>query len=265
MLPTSPLSLPRGLAFGCLLVLAVLPVRAERVISFSGYDWTVRHTDTPQGPGPNRFSDHTDAVRIAEDGALHLRIRREARLWHAAEVRLREALGYGTYIFQTDGDLRFTSPWVILGLFTFDHDAPELDYREIDIEFGRFGNPDKPDGQFALHPFQLPGHRAEFMLPRDPPPIQTHGFHWQPGRIDFRSASGSHPDLFALPDAHPDLTATWRIQGDTVPDPGNARVHINLWLYRSRSPRTDHTAVIRSFTFTPSVYSQQPSSSRATP
>ncbi len=237
------------LPLSCALALPVETVDEMRMIHFSGYDWTVRYSEGREGPGPNRFSADERSVRVDNEGFLHLGIWNRGRSWYAAEVRLPDALGYGTYVFETQGPVRFLSPNVILGLFTFDHDAPEQAYREIDIELGRFGNPSKPDAQFVVHPFPPVENRHEFNLPDNPPAVMTHAFRWSSGTVEFRSVMGSHHDPFALSSGSSLIMGQWTMQGTQVPDPGNARVHMNLWLYQGRSPDEATSAVIRAFRF----------------
>lgn len=238
-------------------LLLVMPasVSAQRTIQFSGYEWHVRRTDEAQGPGPNLFLDTQRAVRSDETGALHLRIWNRGDDWHSAEVRLLESLGYGTYHFQTEGRLEFQSPLVILGLFLYDHTAPEENHREIDIEFGRFGDPDAPAAQFAVQPFATPGNRYQFDLPVAPvssgDQVITHAIRWQPGALAFRAAAGDHADLFRLPADDPHMIAAWDLAGESVPAPGAETVHMNLWLYRGRAPEEPVEVVIRRFWFTP--------------
>ncbi|TVQ25758.1 MAG: hypothetical protein EA383_07215 [Spirochaetaceae bacterium] len=228
----------------------LVPIDSEsRMIRFSGYEWTVRDTEGREGPGPNHFSADEQGVRIDDQGRLHLGIWNRGRTWYTSEVRLPEALGYGTYVFETEGPLRFSSPEVVLGLFTFDHDAPQRAYREIDIEFGQFGNPRKPDAQFVLHPFPPEGNRFEFDLPDELPDIMTHAFRWTERSIEFRSLSESLHDPFELHADDPLVIAAWEMRGRSVPDPGNARVHMNLWLYQGQRPAEAASVIIRAFRF----------------
>ncbi len=223
--------------------------RENRMIHFSGYEWTVRDTEGREGPGPNRFSADEQGVRVDNQGRLHLSVWNHGPTWYTSEVRLPDGHGYGTYVFETQGPLRFSSPEVVLGLFTFDHGAPQLAYREIDIEFGQFGTPRKPDAQFVLHPFPPVENRLEFDLPDELPDIMTHAFRWTERRVAFRSLSGSHYDPFELHADDPQVISDWEVQGPGVPDPGNARVHMNLWLYQGRRPAEPASVIIRAFRF----------------
>lgn len=236
-----------------LLALGAADLAAQRTLDFSGYEWLIRRSDGPEGPGPNVFLDNRRTVWVDEEGALHLRIWNRDRAWYTAEVRLQESLGYGTYHFTTAGTLRFESPEVILGLFLYDHDAPDEFFREIDIEYGRFGNPAAPEAQFAVQPFDAPGNRHAFMLPGEkalePDQVMTHAFRWTAGELVFRVALGDHRDLFVLADDDPRMVSGWVLSGDAVPEPGTETVHINLWLYQGDRPAVEHEVVIASFRF----------------
>src|SRR6266404_8443538 len=68
---------------------------ATRGFHWSGFDWRVKASTSPVGPGPNYFSDSTNNVSIDAQGRLHLRITHVAGLWQCAEIVLQRTLGYG--------------------------------------------------------------------------------------------------------------------------------------------------------------------------
>ncbi|MCA9922508.1 MAG: hypothetical protein KC421_09055, partial [Anaerolineales bacterium] len=113
----------------------------DRVLRFSDFRWTVKQFDTPVGPGPNLFSGLPEDVWIDGNGRLHLTISQHNGQWFSTEVFTRETLGYGTYVFYTTGQLDQLDENIILGLFTWDNNAPANYYREIDIEIAKWGNP----------------------------------------------------------------------------------------------------------------------------
>ncbi len=106
----------------------------DRVLRFSGYEWMVKTSDVPVGPGDNFFSDSGDNVFVDDEGSLHLRITRRGQRWHCAEVISVQSFGYGRYRFYLGSNLDHLDPNVILGCFTW-NDDPEYNHREIDIEF----------------------------------------------------------------------------------------------------------------------------------
>src|SRR4029077_8691108 len=68
----------------------------SKTLSFSGYEWRVR--DMPRDRGGTNVYDASNAWTDS-DGALHLRIAKEAGHWTCAEVTLTRNFGYGTYSF----------------------------------------------------------------------------------------------------------------------------------------------------------------------
>ena len=225
---------------------------STRTVEFSGHTWELRRSRGLEGPGPNRFLDNGRTVWVDDSGDLHLKVWGRLGAWYAAEVVLTESLGYGTYIFETIGEIDAMDPPVILGMFTYDM-HPDFAHREIDIEYGRFGSVDGPNGQFVVHPFDEPGHRLQFSADLDGLYL-THVFAWTPDEIRFASyhghcageISGGSPAWgTAIP-----AVAEWTYE-KAVPPPGDERVHLNLWLYETKAPSRDHEVVFRSFSFAP--------------
>jgi hypothetical protein len=231
---------------------AAMAQTSVRTREFSGYTWEFRRSNGLEGPGPNRFLDNWRTVWIDDDGDLHLKLWGRLGAWYAAEVVLTESLGYGTYLFETIGEIDNMDPPVILGMFTYDHN-PDYDHREIDIEYGLFGSSSGPNAQFVLQPFDRRGNRFQFEASLDGPYL-THAFRWTPEEIIFVSYHGHHAqdltggDLSAVDDDF--VLARWTFNGD-VPPPGEEKVHINLWLYGTEAPSRDHEVVFRSFAFVP--------------
>jgi len=246
------------LALGILLVVGTLTVSAQadtpRTVEFSGYTWELRRSDGLEGPGPNRYLDNRRTVWVDDAGDLHLKVWGRGGSWYCAEVILTESLGYGTYIFETVGEIDGMDPSVILGMFTYDHD-PAYDHREIDIEYGRFGSANGPNAQFVLQPFEIPGNRLQFDSSLTGPEA-THAFSWMPDDIAFAGFSGHRgTDIEKAAGSAAGLAAalgtadhSWVFRGN-VPPPGAERVHLNLWLYQSESPARDHEVIFRSFRF----------------
>jgi hypothetical protein len=210
-----------------------------RGIHFSGYDWSTKIASVLVGPGPNYFRDAEDSAWVDDQDRLHLRVHPdESGAWAAAEVVLQATLGYGTYTFVVDGPLEAVDPNVVLGLFTW-NDDPTQSHRELDIEFARWGDPQAPNGQYTVQPFQIDGHESWFAtLPGAR--RTTHVLRWRPDRVAFTSAD--ERDVFA---AH--------VFTDGVPAPGGEQVRINLWLDGGRPPIDGMPAevIIESFSFQP--------------
>ncbi|MBW1938760.1 MAG: hypothetical protein JRI67_08375 [Deltaproteobacteria bacterium] len=186
-----------------------------RTISFSGYDWEVKRRDFPAGPGPNFFSDATEAVWVDGEG-LHLTINREGDRWYCTEVINKQSMGYGTYIFVTAGRVDLLDPNVVLGLFTWDTEAYEENYREIDIEFASWGDLFmETNAQFVVQPCSnCPGcsscsrFKAEL---NDQAISLTNYIVWSPGSVEFRTYRGRYVENTPPASA---LVHEWTCSGD---------------------------------------------------
>ncbi|MEW5956174.1 MAG: hypothetical protein AB1801_00500 [Chloroflexota bacterium] len=223
--------------------------RTPRTLSFSGYVWYVKASETPVGPGDNYFSDSPDDVWVDVQGRLHLKIVQRDGRWYSTEVYTQASLGYGEYFFSLaspalQGDL---DPNVVLGLFTWDGAAPPGVYnREIDIEVSRWGNEaNSNNAQYVVQPYTITTHLYPFPLAWSGSE-STHWFDWQANEVQFAGYKG-HGPVFAPGD----VLATWTYTGpDTLPDgPANAR--INLWLVEGNPPTDGQTVevIITAFQF----------------
>jgi hypothetical protein len=220
-----------------------------RRINFSGYDWLVKTSLDPVGPGPNYFSDNSGNVWIDEQGRLHLRISPDAGgRWQAAEVVLQASLGYGIYRFVLNSPVDDLDPNIVLGLFTWSDDPAE-NHREIDIEFARFGEPAALIGRYSLQPYTAIGQFFPFEQP--PSPESTHSFLWSSERVSFLSWVGSGGATGGSGTTIAEHTFTSPYD---VPAPGGEQVRINLWLDEGRAPTNEQPleVIVGSFDFTPS-------------
>ncbi|HUJ09339.1 MAG TPA: hypothetical protein VL171_04875 [Verrucomicrobiae bacterium] len=163
---------------------------ATRAFHWSGFDWRVKKSTSPVGPGPNYFSDSTNNVSIDAQGRLHLRITHDGSIWNCAEFVLQQTLGYGTYAFHIASPVDALDPNVVLGLFTWS-DQPAFNHREIDFEGGRWSYPpDYQDAQFVVQPWSLPSHLVRYRIP----PFATNSipsFNWQTNAISFLCTTGT--------------------------------------------------------------------------
>jgi hypothetical protein len=215
----------------------------SRVISFSGYEWTVKKSDIPVGPpnAGNYFSDSPQDVWVDGAGRLHLKISHRNGRWLCSEVVCRSSLGFGTYKFTLDSDPTALDQNAVLGLFTW-ADAPDYAHREIDIEFSKWSNASDPNAQFVLQPWDQPDHRHRFGLAAISG-SSTHSFTWRSDSIAFDSIHGSTP------------LASWTYSGPGVPVPGNECPRINLWLVGgSTVPPTNGAeieVIVKAFEHTP--------------
>ncbi len=152
-------------------------------------------------------------------------------------------MGYSTYTFVLGSRVDTFDPNVVLGLFTWDDDAPTYNYREVDIEFGRWSNAAGPNAQFAVQPWTHPGnlHKFNAALQGDD---STHRFVWTPTSVGFSSVQ----------DQAGDLIESWLYTGPDIPPAGVGSAHINLWLNGGVPPADGREVevVVKSFQFVPS-------------
>ena len=217
---------------------------------FAGYRWVVKQPDTPVGPGPNRFSDRPGDVWVDKDG-LHLSISFHDGSWWSTEVILDENLGYGTYVFHTESRIDVLDANIVLGMFTWDDAAPP-NYREIDFEYARWGNPSEPtNAQYVVQPYGTAGNLERFRVDLTPGDQKlTHVLVWSAGQVEMATYRGHH-----LADALPafERIHAWINDGPDVPVPGAENVRMNLWL-NFGSPPLDglpEEVVVTNFLFTP--------------
>ena len=211
-----------------LVALSLSPAHA-RTIWWAGRTWTVKSGDA--GPGPNHWSDSTDSVRVDDDGALHLAIRREGSRWLAAEVTSTACTGFGLHRFYVDAALDELDENVIFAPFLYADDD-----HEIDIEFARWGDRFSPDNaQYVVQPAGPLTLRRFTTRLHDT--WSTHSIDWQEGVVRFQSLRGHY-------DAPPDdgyVIAGARIAGGVVPhEADDLHVHINLWLMGGEPPADGH-------------------------
>ncbi len=237
-----------------LIALAALgPLQAQesqlrQSLRFSDYNWIVRQTAKPEGPGGNIFGGKDLGVLINQDGSLTLRIFQKEGTWYAGEVTLQQRTGYGEYIFRLRNPPGDLDPNVVLGLFTYSA-AAAYNHREIDIEFSAWGIPKAPVlGQYVIQPYQNPGQMMNFDLSSIKGPA-SYSFVWTEGRVDFASWMGYGP----RPEGgSPDIIAAWSFSGAAVPKP-SPNVHMNLYLAKGEQPPSGRGALsvtIDSFQFT---------------
>jgi hypothetical protein len=218
-----------------------------RTINFSGYEWKVKSSNIPVGPGPNLFSESTHNVHIDTRGFLHIKITNNKNGWECAEIILNTSYGYGTYVFTIASEPDSLENEVVLGLFTWD-DHPEYSNREIDIEFSRWENPDNMNAQYVVQPWFNQGNMYRFDV-RNNSNISTHSFEWHPDKITFQSYYGA----YTTQPSERNIINSWEYKGNDIPLPGNENARINLWLIEGRPPTNakEIEVVIEEFKFIP--------------
>lgn len=238
-------ALPAALSEHALASVTVNRKAKLRTIHFSGYSWYVKTSKTLTGPGPNYFSGDPKDVWVDSLGRLHLRIVKRSGRWYCSEVYSARTFGYGSYTFALASRVDRLDRNAVAGLFTWDEAAPEFAYREIDIEFSRWGEEAAPNAQFVVQPWQHAGNRHRFDLALTGT-FSTHSFDWSAGSIRFSSQQGHAPALG-------DTIESWSYTGADIPPPGAGQARINLWLSGGAPPSNGRglELVVESFKFAP--------------
>lgn len=211
---------------------------ARKTLAFSGYDWEVR-----QQPNDRHGMNDYDArnVWVDQEGHLHLLLSQRDGRWTSAEVWMTRSLGYGTYSI----DLRDTSqldPAAALSMYTWDALSAEQNFRELNVDVSRWGDPGSMNGEYVVQPESVAANVFRFAVPAG---RVTHSFRWEPGRVSFRTVrpgGRSRSDLVAE-----------RLFTVRVPTAGAENPHIVLLYDRgSRTPPSkDVEVVVEKFAFLP--------------
>jgi hypothetical protein len=178
-----------------------------------------------------------------QSGALHIRMKKKGDRWACAEVVLGRSLGYGTYIM-TVRDSSHLEPAAVLSMNTFDQWGGEQNYRELDVEISRWGDAtNKNNAQYGVQPFYIPGNVAPFIAP---PGTLTHSFHWEPGRVTFRTVRGNSAHTNAP-------VVSEHVFTSGVPSPGQERLLLGLYdIASDKYPlQKDSEIVIEKFEYLP--------------
>jgi hypothetical protein len=216
----------------------IAPVKS---LNFSGYEWNVRTIAGDRG-GLNNLYDGDNAWTDS-GGALHLRIRKKSDKWSCAEVVLTRSLGYGTYVVVVR-DTTHLDPAVVLSVNTFDDWGGDQHYREMDIEFGRWGDAhSKNNAQFGIQPFYVPGNVAPFTVPSG---TLTHSLRWESGRASFKTVRGSSGQAGSP-------VVSEHVFTSGVPSPGQENLQLLFYVVASeKSPlQKENEVVVDKFEYLP--------------
>lgn len=210
-------------------------------LDFAGRTWNIKQSNTPVGPGPNRFSALASDVWSDAQG-LHLTIHKHGAFWYSTEVILTESLGYGTYVVQTNSRQDILNPNATFGAFTWDsfgddQEIPAFPNREIDIEDSRWGDPDSPtNSQFVVQPYFVPGNLVRYTLPDLSGDSElTRVIRWYADRVEFLAIAGHrHPDDYSPSELIYSYTYVEDYSmNHKIPDPSRENFRFNLWLNES--------------------------------
>jgi hypothetical protein len=222
-----------------------LPALPERVISFSGYQWTVRNVAGKQGPGPNYFGDYS--AFVDDQGFLHLWIRKDKLTgqWQCAEITSQQSFEYGSYQFVVEGAIDKFDKNLVLGLFNYSGNDG-LD--EMDIEIARWGNDSFPNLNYTIWPakkeFKNSSTVREFSLQSK---LSTHFFRRNADTVYCASFNGISTNPKDLIFSSTFTSPTTSISHMAMP------VHINFWLFKGEPVASGENVevVIRSFKYVP--------------
>lgn len=224
-------------------VLAVATARGERsdrpasrTLHFSGYEFEIRGVPSNRGGATNTYNPAN--AWTDTNGWLHLRIARGLGEWTCAEVTLTRSLGYGSYLFDVR-DVSQMEPSAVLGMFTWDDAVVEANHRELDTEISRWGDPGGKNAQYVVQPYYVPANVVRFSAPAG---RMTYSFHWQAGRVFFKTARQPGGESVA------EHTFT-----SGVPLPGGEAVHMNLYVFANAKSPLQHEVevVIEKFQYLP--------------
>jgi len=218
----------------------------SRTIRFSGYAWQVRNSAISRsGPGPNYFSGRRENVWLDGRGLLHLKAVKRGGRWYCAEIFTAKSFGYGTYTFTLASRVDRLDTNAVLGLFTWDDAAPAYAYREIDIEFSKWGERRARNAQYVVQPWQHSGNEHRFNLALSSV-FSVHSFQWSANRVLFSSSRGRTPNPTGA-------LQTWAYSGADIPPAGAGHARINLWLVDGKPPSDERSIeiVVKAFRFVP--------------
>ncbi len=214
---------------------------AARMITFSGDTWEVKSTPILSGPGPNYFSDDPANVWVDGNGYLHLKIVQRDGKWYCSEEINTTTAQYGTHTIVTGSPVDLLDKNAILGYFSWDDNAPQFHYREIDIEFSRWSVEDGPNTQYVIQPWEVAGNRHQFSIKLSGPSAK-HQFEWRKSQVMFDSWNGDGSRL-----------QSWSYSNTAAIPPAGGNIRLNLWLMDGQPPSDgkDVEVVVKSYQFTP--------------
>jgi hypothetical protein len=236
--------------------------RYGREVIFAGRTWGVKEAPAAVGPGPNRFSRDAADVWVDPTGKLHLTVHQKGLDWYSTEVIPTEALGYGQYLIQTSSRVDQLDSNAVFGAFTWDaYGDPFLSTgrcnREIDFEDSRWSqSTGSENSQFVVQPWDTSGNLHRFEIPDLSADARlTRILKWEKDRLYFVLLKGHHSFDDWTQD---DVIEEWEYlhdpgAGHFVPEPGDARFRLNLWLNNGSSPAGDGVleVVVDDFAFVP--------------
>lgn len=198
----------------------------EQDFRFSRLEWSVRGGPELQGAGPNYWGGaprHVDLDPERDEVTLRVEPDRHGT-WRSAEISAWIPPDTSRIEIDFRGLPERLDPHIVLGVFVYRND-----HSEYDLEFSSWGQTakDYPPVQFVVAPPIVEGHIHRFRTAHRPDPMETiwtQRFEWEDEALTFTLEQDG------------ERVATWRYEGEDVPQYEDHRLHINLWLFEGRAP-----------------------------
>jgi len=202
-----------------------------KIVTFAGYEWEIKQSESPVGPGPNVFSDK--GVYVDAEG-MHLSVWYENDTWHCSEAVLSKPLGYGTYAFTVSTPLSPMEKRVVFGAFLYENDTQEID---IEVSRRMVG---RDRAQFVIQPGSTRGNIQKYTIPCDTP--LSFNIIWTQEQVHFKASKDESSSV---------LLSEWIYPSAGITSPDVARFIWNLWLFQGKSARHPQSLTIQDFSFSP--------------
>lgn len=213
-------------------------------VRFSGYTWTIKN-GPGIGPGPNNWSSNN--AWVDSNGWMHLKLSYDeaSGKWLCAGITSNETFSYGTFQWKIQGPVSTLDKNVVAGLFHYN--GPD-GYNEMDVEFARWGNPDKPNVNYSVYPAPgstIPSQHFRDNWTQTDGTSSTHRYTWTSDSVVFKSMNGMYDDDTNLFSTHTFKTPATSIPSASLP------VKMNLWCFKGLAPSNGQNVevVIKEFKY----------------
>ncbi len=206
-------------------IAVVQPIKGQKIIKFSGYDWIVKQPPGKMGPHANYWSGEN--VWVDKKGRMHFSIKynKENKRWECSEVASTVKFGYGTYQWKLEGPVNKLDKNVVFGLFNY---SGKSTYDEMDIEFSKWGHDNAPILNYTIWPAEV-GQPKNVTYAKDfemKGSYTTHRFKRTSNTLVFQSLHG-----FQDGDANLFESKTW--SEPTSISKLEMPILMNLWLFNN--------------------------------
>lgn len=222
-------------------------------IFFSGYNWVIKETDEPVGPGPNFYCNTPKNIFVDVLENLHLRIIKEHESWKCSEVVSKNKFGYGRYVFNIKSRVDMLDDNVVFGVFLWDPNALKNYNHEVDIEISKWSTTNNLNAQFVVQPYTIPENIKRFNMDLLGN-YSSFTIDWFPDRIIFNAYHGHiecDPSKKSKPVNVP--IQSWVHKSNNIPVPRQSNIRFNLWLNEGKAPTNgmEQEVIVTCFSYTP--------------